>query len=165
MGRPSWLVFVILGLLIPVSLPAFGAQPPGADFSLECVETKEVLLKNRTFADCTVTSLNGFDGRVFISCDTDVPSIGCHPTWHPYVSPAVPVQTVELHNSGYVSRAGNGTIGTWTVIGTSVDGEITHTATLFQSMFVIPEFPIGGIAVVLSSLGALGLYLKTRHRS
>jgi hypothetical protein len=163
----GWLLpALIAGLLIP-TIPAFAVQVPGADFTLECDQTKGVLTNHRTFAECTVTGLNGYDGRITIACDTDVPRISCHPTWHPYVSPDKPVQTIALHNGGYVIRPDNGTIGTWTVTGTSADGKISHQATTqepFQTMFVIPEFPIGGIAVVLSSLGALGLYLKTRPR-
>jgi hypothetical protein len=166
----SVVIFAVLGLAIaswPTLTPA-DATVATQDFTLECTQTDDVLDKQRPFATCTATGLNGFDQRIIISCSGMPESVDCRATWHPLLTPSKPTQTFEVHNRGYVTNSNNGTIATFNILATSEDGQIHHTAVVqvpLMAIFIIPESPIGIIALLASSVAALGGFMFWKRRS
>ena len=132
------------------------------DFAISC-SPNSIIVPSIGYSACTITSLNSFSSPVFVHC-TDLPRIlSCYmspPTVTPPAGGSVSSTLVlqkRTFNGGFSSSVN--------VVGTS--GDLTRSAQLIPtlfSFFVVPESPIGILALLASSLAALAGYVFLRKK-
>ena len=128
------------------------------DFSVSC-SPDSVIFGPST---CTITSLNGFSAPVTLSCEDQPHTISClfgektiTPPSGGNISTSVSLSSPNppQHSSFLLN-----------VLGTS-DTKVRTTSTIpsIVSFFLVPESPVGIIAIIASSLAALGGFVLWRR--